>query len=596
MDIGISNLDTPNNGYAGASGNGEEVAEALSGATVMMVDDDPITLEVIQTFLSEAGYRNIITLSQPEAALETIHTNQPDVILLDLLMPGVSGFDILRSMRADEELRYVPVIMLTAASDAETKLQALELGATDFLAKPVDPSELSLRLRNTLAFKAYRDRLAYFDSLTDLPNRRSFIAQLRGALRRQGDDGRLAVLHIDLDRFKHINDTLGYSLGDNLLKAVAHRFGNALRECEKLRGSVMRDGIFLARFSGDEYIVMASGLPDEAMADLLARRLIASLADPFRVGGHELFITASIGIAVSPRDGTDTVALLQHADVAMHAAKQQGQSSFEFYSGELNARALERLTLENGLRRAVERDELVLHYQPQIEVASGRIVGVEALMRWRHPDMGLLMPARFIPLAEETGLIRELGDWALREACRQVVEWDRLGLPPLTVSVNVATPQFRRADFPNMIREALETSGLAPERLMLEMTESMLMHQSNQGMALLQEIKAIGVGLSLDDFGTGYSSFSYIQRLPLDEIKIDRSFVADMATSPESAAIVAAMLTLAGGLGLKIVAEGVETEAQLERLALRACQVYQGFYYSPPVPAEQIVERYAPKP
>jgi EAL domain-containing protein (putative c-di-GMP-specific phosphodiesterase class I) len=276
----------------------------------------------------------------------------------------------------------------------------------------------------------------------------------------------------------------------------------------------------------------------------------------------------------------------------MHAAKAQGRNTFEYYSGELNARALERLTLENGLRRAVERNELELHYQPQIAVATGGIVGVEALMRWRHPDLGLILPGRFIPLAEEIGLIHELGEWALFEACRQAVAWDRGGLPAITVSVNVATPQFRRMDFPKTISRALESHGLAPGRLMLEMTESMLLHQTEQSIALLNQIKALGVGLSLDDFGTGYSSLSYIKRVPLDEIKIDRAFVADMLASPESAAIIAAILALAAGLHLKIVAEGVETAAQLAHLAAHACQSYQGYYFSPPLPPQEITARF----
>jgi diguanylate cyclase (GGDEF)-like protein len=576
------------------SREGGAIIDTLTSSTVMMIDDDPITLDVIQAFLGEAGYHNILTLNQPADAIDTIRNVQPDVVLLDLLMPGVSGFDILRSMRLEEELRFTPVIMLTAASDAETKLQALELGATDFLAKPVDPSELSLRLRNTLAFKAYRDRLAYYDSLTDLPNRRSFIGQLSMALQEiEEEGGKLAVLHIDLDRFKQINDTLGYSLGDNLLKAVAQRLTHALRNCEKSCDVKMHSQSYLARFSGDEFTVLLLGLLDVGLAVQLSRMIASALHEPFRIGGHELFMSASIGIAVTPGDGNDAVTLLKHADIAMHAAKQQGRNTFEFYSSELNVRAMERLTLENSLRRAVERNELVLHYQPQIEVASGRIVGVEALMRWRHPELGLLPPGSFIPLAEETGLIRELGEWALFEACRQLVTWGRGGRPPLTVSVNVATPQFIRGGFPETVRRALDETGLAPELLVLELTESLLMNQTEQAIDLMHQVKALGVQLSLDDFGTGYSSFSYIKRLPLDELKIDRSFVMDMASSPESAAIVAAILALADGLGLKIVAEGVETEVQLAHLAARACHYYQGYYYSPPVPPEEIAKQLA---
>jgi diguanylate cyclase (GGDEF)-like protein len=574
--------------------SGDEIVEGLAAAMVMMIDDDPITLEVIQEFLTEAGYSNVVALSQPAMALEQMRKTPPDVVLLDLMMPGVSGFDILKAMRAEEELGFVPVIMLTAASDAETKLQALELGATDFLAKPVDPSELSLRLRNTLAFKAYRDRLAYFDSLTNLPNRRSLLSHLRVALGPVKDGGeRLAVLHIDLDRFKHINDTLGYRLGDDLLKAVALRLGDALRDCETVRVDALRERLYLARFSGDEFTVLAIGPSDETVVEIVARRLVASLATPFLIGDHELFISASIGIAVAPQDGNDAVTLLKHADIAMHAAKEQGRNTFHSYAGELNARAMERLTLEHGLRRAVERNELLLYYQPQIEVASGRIVGVEALMRWRHPELGMIPPARFIPLAEEIDLIHELGDWALFEACRQAVAWDVAGMPAVTVSVNVAAPQFRRAGFPDIVRRALESSGLDPARLMLELTESMLMQQTEQVVDLLGQIRALGVGLSLDDFGTGYSSFSYLKRLPLNEIKIDRAFVTDMASDPQSAAIVAAILALAEGLNMKVVAEGVETEAQLAQLAAHACEIYQGFFYSPPVPPEAILKLFA---
>jgi diguanylate cyclase len=571
-----------------------DTVDTLATATVMMIDDDVFTLEVIKEFLGEAGYSNIIALSQPAEAIKEMRRTQPDVVLLDLLMPGISGFDILREMRADDELRFMPVIMLTAASDAETKLEALELGAADFLAKPVDPSELTLRLRNTLAFKAYHDRLAHFDNLTDLPNRRSFIGSLSQVLRQPAaTSGKVAVLHVDLDRFKQINETLGYDIGDTLLGAVAHRFRNAMSECQRTQGYDLRDSFVLSRFGGDEFAVLIPDLPEVAMADHAARRMLASLAEPFRIGKHELFVTASIGIAVSPQDGTDVVTLLKHAEVAMHAAKQHGRDTCKYYSPELNALAMERLTLETGLRRAIDRSELVLHYQPQVEVATGRIIGVEALMRWQHPELGLIMPVRFISLAEEAGLIDELGNWALFEACRQVKAWEQAGFGGLTMSVNVATPQFRRAGFADTVRKALASAGIAPGQLILEMTESMLMTQAEQAIAQLHEIKSIGVGLSLDDFGTGYSSFSYLKNLPLDEIKVDRSFVADMETNPQSAAIVAAILALAEGLGLKVIVEGVETEAQLARLAARDCRYYQGFLYSRPEPAEQVLERLA---
>ena len=579
---------TPTNSQP-LSDNDDDVGDTLSHSKVMMIDDDPITLEAIQAFLSESGYLRIVTLSQPAQALQRIRDELPDVVLLDLLMPGVSGFDILQAMSSDAELRYVPVIMLTAAVDAETKLRALELGATDFLAKPVDPSELTLRLRNTLMFKAYRDRLAHFDSLTELPNRRAFIERLRSLLQQESlEPKRLAVLFLDLDRFKEINDTLGYGAGDMLLKAVTGRLRGALHAVEKLQGGRGGGRSVLSRFGGDEFIVLAPNLSGDAMPETLARQLAASLADPFHIADRNLYVSGSVGIAVSPEDGVDAITLIKNAEVAMHAAKQEGGKGFMFYRSELNERSLERLTVEHGLRQAFSGGQLRLYYQPQVEVASGRIIGFEALMRWQHPELGLLLPNRFISIAEDSGIIGELGDWALFEACRQIKAWEVAGFRDLTVSVNVAASQLQRAQLPETIDRALKSAGVSPRNLILEITESMLMAEGTQSVAVLDKIEALGVELSLDDFGTGYSSFSYLKRLRIDEIKIDRSFVMDMATSRESAAIVAAILSLATGLGLKVVAEGVETEAQLALLAAHSCQNYQGYYFSRPLPADQI--------
>ncbi len=553
--------------------------EALHEATVMMVDDDPFTLDVMREFLGDAGYRNIVTVADPHAALVRIREVHPDVVMLDLMMPGINGFDILRDMHGDKDLRYTPVIMLTAASDAETKLKALELGAAEFLAKPVDPSELTLRLRNTLAFKAYRNRLEYYDGLTGLSNRLHFINRVGQALAvLKGGQGRLAVLHVDIDRFKQINDTLGYDIGDIVIKAVANRFENVLKRFEHMTRLDYPERIVVSRYGGDEFNILLPSVAEGSMPDQLAWRLLGTLSESFRIGGHEFFITASIGIAVAPDNGDDVMTLLNHAEVAMHAAKAGGHNTYRYYSPELNALAMEKLTLETDLRLAIERRQLVLHYQPQVDIATGAVVGVEALMRWQHPKFGLVMPGRFIPLAEEVGLIGELGEWALFEACRQGRRWADAGSTGLTISVNVAASQLRDAAFVGMVRQALAASGLLPRQLMLEITESMLLSNAERTLRVLREIKAIGVRLSLDDFGTGYSSFSYLKNLPIDEIKIDRSFVVDMVTSPQSAAIVEAIITLAGGLGLATLVEGVETAEQLEKLAKRHCRTCQGFY------------------
>lgn len=574
----------------GSGGQAPDSLEVLHEATVMMVDDDPFSLEVMREFLDDAGYRSIVAVADPNQALERIRAERPDVVLLDLMMPGVSGFDILRTLRADDGLRYTPAIMLTAANDAETKLQALELGATDFLAKPVDPSELKLRLRNTLAFKAYRTRLEYYDGLTGLPNRLHFLNSLGQALSAlKGSQGRLAVLHIDIDRFKQINDTLGYEIGDLVIKAVANRFENVLKRFESPAASGRAGRIVVSRYGGDEFNVLLPTVADAATPDRLAWRLLGTLAEPFRVGRHEFFVTASIGIAIAPDHGEELMTLLGGAEVAMHAAKTEGRNTCKSYAPELNALAMERLTLETDLRLAIERRELVLHYQPQVSAATNAIIGVEALMRWRHPKFGLLMPDRFIPLAEEAGLIDELGEWTLFEACRQGQAWADSGWAEPMISVNVAASQLRTPGFVSTVRTALAASGLPPACLTLEITESMLMSNAEQVLDRLRQIRDLGVRLSLDDFGTGYSSFSYLKRLPIDEIKIDRSFIVDLMSSPPSAAIVGAIVTLADGLGLATVIEGVETAEQLDRLTALGCRVYQGFLFSAAVPAEKIM-------
>lgn len=557
-------------------------------ARVLLVDDDPFTLELLGDLLKGAGFRNITDVSQPQQALETIRATLPDVVLLDLVMPGLSGFDILDAINAEADLRYIPVIILTASSDPASKLRALELGATDFLAKPVDPSELTLRLRNTLAFKAYRDRLAFFDNLTDLPNRRAFITRVQSAVAQAAEvPTRFAVLHLGLDRFMRINNALGYSVGDALLKAVARRIRDALHACETAPPAEAHELPVLSRFGGDEFTILLPNSATQPACEALARHLLEALAKPFWIDSRELFVTASMGIALCSHGNPEAATLLRHADTALRVAKQRGRNRFEFHSAELNALAAERLILSNELHRAIERDELRLHYQPQIDIASGKIVSVEALLRWHNPQFGMVMPDRFIHLAEESGMIVHFGAWSLHEACRQTTQWDEAGFRPLSVSVNVAAAQLQQ-QFLEVLDHALASSGLTPERLTLELTESMLMAGGEQVFDLIDQIAARGIKLSIDDFGTLYSTFSYIKRLPLDEIKIDRAFVRDMLSCRKSAAIVASMLTLADALALKVVAEGIESLDQCTHLALRQCQFYQGYFFSRPLPPSEL--------
>jgi len=402
-----------------------ELSVASRQSTIMMVDDEPIILETLQMFLEDAGYDNFITTTEPKRALNMVVLKKPDVVLLDVMMPEITGLDILKQMRSKEALKHIPTIILTSATDPETKLQALELGATDFLAKPVDPSELALRLRNTLAAKAYQDRLLYYDGLTGLPNRRLFTRRLNDSLVRSKHDAKAcAILHIDLDRFKQINDTLGQNFGDTLLKAVSARLVDCVRHSDLVgRPGNEEEETELSRFGGDEFTLFIPNVDRLEHATLVARRILKAMADPFRVNARELFITASIGIAVCPTDGDSVDTLLKHAAIAVSHAKDRGRNTYQYYAKELNTRSVERLTLENHLRKALENRELFLAFQPKTEVRTGRVIGAEALLRWKHPKLGLIPPDEFIPLAEEMDLIVPFGEWAIYAVCTLAKRW-----------------------------------------------------------------------------------------------------------------------------------------------------------------------------
>ena len=556
----------------------------FANATIMLVDDDPLCLEVVQVFLQEAGYRKFVSTRTPAETMRLMEEARPDVLLLDLVMPGVSGFQILAAIRGDRELRYTPVIILTAAGESDKKLTALDLGATDFLTKPVDPSELQLRIRNALAFKAYVDRLTNLDTLTGLPNRSAFLRGVEPVLRSAVQQGlRCALMYADLDLFKQINDTLGHKSGDKLLCAVAAR----LEPAAPLPGPELAaaDGApTVARMGGDEFTVLALGVANAMEARAVAEKILSAFNDPFLVGGHELFVTPSIGIALCPDDAEDADTLLTHAATAMHQAKQLGRNTYEFFARQMNAEAMNRLTLAGQLRRALERKEFVLHYQPKVDVVSGRICGVEALLRWQHPDLGTVPPLDFIPLAEQLGLIVDIGQWAIEEACRQAQAWRLDGLPVPTLSVNVSPAHFKQRKAMGAVQQALSRSGLEGGCLTLELTESMLMENAEASAAILREFRAMGVKISVDDFGMGYSCLAYLAQFPLDELKIDRSFVKGIPGNSESTAIVSATISLGKALKLRIVAEGVETRQQLEFLQARLCDEYQGYLYSKPLP------------
>ena len=438
--------------------------------------------------------------------------------------------------------------------------------------------------------------LAYYDSLTGLPNRLSYKERLAYALEQASRNQKLvAAFFIDLDHFSRINDTLGHEVGDQLLRHVASRLRSCCREREDEVGPAMATlAPEVARLGGDEFTVIMPGLHDPQDAAKLARRLISSFAHPIRVGTHEIFINASIGIAIYPYDGEDLDTLLMHADTAMYKAKEQGGNSYQTYSKSMTTTALQRLTLENDLRRALERSEFEVHYQPIVDAYTGTVVGAEALLRWHHPELGLLLPSEFIPIAEENGLIVPMGEWILQAACVQNRAWQDAGLPRIRVGVNLSSRQLKRR-LSDTISRALQVSGLEPRYLSLELTESVLVNHHKEGTEALHALRAMGLHLAVDDFGTGYSSFSYLKHFPLDTLKIDRSFIREIATHPDDAAITTAIIAMGHALGLRVIAEGVETEAHLALLQKQGCDEVQGYLVGRPVPAERFEEHLAKK-
>ena len=573
----------------------------MAGATIMMVDDEPLNMEVLKVHLESEGYDRFVTVDDSTRALAVLRADPPDVLLLDLVMPEVSGFDILDEMRRDECLRQIPVIVLTSSNDAPTKLLALRCGATDFLAKPVDASELALRMRNTLASRAWQKRMSHVDALTDLPNRLFFTNLLRarlGAGAPPPDELPAALVLVNINRFKAINDSLGPDQGDAALRAFRDRLVTALGTRARLGGDSLLDArqigdrslSCVARLGGDRFAVLLpldEQVPDGDALTRQLQRFRVLMEEPFLIGGESIYLSASIGVSMIGPDSLSAEAVVNDAETAMRHAQRRGGTAFAYYSEQMDAKARELLSLENGLRTAVDGGEIFVLYQPKVDVRSGRITGAEALVRWMNPEFGLISPVDFIPIAEDSGMIVSIGAWVLEESCRQTRAWHERGFTDLRVAVNVSIRQLREADFIDTVRSALEKSGLPPESLIVELTENMLMDDAERNVLNLRELKALGVRLSIDDFGTGYSSLAYLQRFPLDQLKIDRSFVAEIKGVDSHAPIVRAIVSLAHDLGLSVVAEGIETHHQLAHVRAYGCEEYQGYFCSRPIPAEE---------
>ena len=444
-----------------------------------------------------------------------------------------------------------------------------------------DDGRLVWAVRDISAIKSSEEKityLAYHDALTGLPNRRLFNDRLEKAISAAArKDQRLALLFLDLDNFKHVNDGLGHAAGDELLSETTRRLAGAVRDEDTV-----------ARLGGDEFIVLLLGIQEPEYAAVVAQRVLECMARPFCLRGREFFLSASVGITLFPDDGRDAQTLLSNADMAMYRAKGAGRNNFKLFTPELNEKVQRRMALEGALRTAIDKQEFLVHYQPKVELDQGRVVGVEALVRWQRPELGLVSPGEFIPLAEDTGQIVPIGRWVLEQACRQTKTWHDRGNGGLAVSVNLSPRQFQQKDLVPMVAETLERSGLDPRCLELEVTESMVMNSVDEAIVTLEELHRLGVQLSMDDFGKGYSNLYYLKRFPMNTLKIDKSFVRDVAVSSDDASIVDTIINMSRGLRLKVIAEGVENRDQLHFLRERRCDQMQGFLFSRPLPNDEL--------
>ena len=686
-----------------------ESSAVIDGRSILIVDDTPANLAVAVDYLEDNKFQ-VLVARDGEEGIERARLVHPDLILLDVMMPGIDGFETCRRLKMNESTRDIPVIFMTALADASDKVEAFSAGAVDYVNKPFQLVELLARIKTHLTLRASQQQLvtqntqlqvaatryrrlfetakdgillldaesgrvsdvnaslvtmlgygrehflnrklcdvapfagipgcanglaelqssesvcsdhwlleaqnkspvdvefvgnvyqvdgvrivqcnlrditgrkqaearirhmALHDALTGLPNRILLQDRLTQAIAlARRNHMRVAVLMLDLDQFKHVNDSLGHHVGDGLLVGVSARLNACLRESD-----------IVARLGGDEFVIALPSIVGNQDIEEVAQKLLSTLLNPFQIEGHEIQISGSIGISQYPDDGDDAGTLLRAADTAMYSAKASGRGTHRYFTPELDVLSRRRFMLINDLHSALARGEFVLHYQPQVQISSGTISAVEALMRWNHPLQGAISPVEFIPLLEETGLIIEVGKWVLKTACLQNVAWQKEGLPPVRVAVNVSAHQFYRGDLVRVVEEVLRETHMDPKWLDLELTETLTLDGSETTINIMQALKSIGVGLSLDDFGTGWSSLSCLRRFPLDRIKIDRSFMRDVISQPAAKAVVTSIIDLARNLGFSCVAEGVETEEQLVYLEKKDCPEIQGFLYSPGVSA-----------
>ncbi|VAW58633.1 diguanylate cyclase/phosphodiesterase (GGDEF & EAL domains) with PAS/PAC sensor(s) [hydrothermal vent metagenome] len=459
---------------------------------------------------------------------------------------------------------------------------------------PLKSQEVIALIRDITERKLSEDQiafLAYHDSLTALPNSRLFKDRLEHAISQAERNNKiLAILFLDLDRFKLINDTMGHSAGDELLKITSQRLIEAVRKTDSVAINASDTSSSIARSGGDEFTILLDDVENVQAIIRIAERIVENVSQAMTLDNQEVHISTSIGIALYPDDGNDADALLKHADSAMYHAKAQGRNNFQFFADSMNESSVELLLLENNLYKAIEQKELCLYYQPQVNALTHKMVGMEALIRWQHPEKGFISPAVFIPVAEETGMIMRIGEWVFREACEQGVRWMKSGYQLQKISVNLSARQLKDAGLPNLIALILEETGMPASKLCIELTETALILEPEVALARLTKIKELGVSLSLDDFGTGYSSLSYLKRFPIDTLKIDQEFIRDVKVDHEDAALVKAIISMAHGLGMDVIAEGVEVQEQLDFLGSHDCDTIQGYFFSRPLPAKELEE------
>ncbi len=547
---------------------------------ILLVEDNPGDVRLVELMLnqpSNSGFQLTCSNTMAEA-ITAISNNGFDVALLDMSLPDGEGIENITRIKSRAPL--MPIVVMTGREDEDFAINAVKAGAQDYLVKgQIDELQLTRALHYSIERKNLQEQithLANHDQLTGLANRGLFRMRLEHAISCAGRrDESVAVLYIDLDHFKSINDSLGHAIGDKLLSEVSSRFLETVREIDTV-----------ARLGGDEFAIILENITQTYNVAAIAEKIIEKISQPFHIDDHVLHVGCSIGIALYPHCGQDVDTIINNADTALYTAKANGRNQHQFYTGEMNQQSVEKLNIDSELKDALSNNEFVLHYQPKYDRISGTITGNEALLRWNHPEKGLIYPANFIPLLEKNGLISEVGQWVLESACKQQVLWEDAGLGVGKIAVNLSGRQLAQRDFNNLVADVISETGIKPGSLELELTETLLIQDTHSTMTILNAFKSMGVSIAIDDFGTGYNSFSYLKKFLIDTLKIDQSFIKHVTEQGSEAAITTAIIGLSKDLGINVVAEGVETLGQLEFLQDKNVDEIQGYYFSRPVTAD----------